>query len=137
MKSELKKQLVPDQVLPRFNILLFPYSQWRKVIQELNMKSRQSGKINSAIFVNLMESTPIFGNVIEMTTEKLKQNIVDLLKDPVGLKQKLEKERIFNVKKALELTHAMAIIPTDMGLPLVLDVSMPMVVSLEGIIFFL
>ena len=107
-------------------------SQWRKVIQELNLKSRQSGKINSAIFVNLMESTPIFGNVIEMTTEKLKQNIVDLLKDPVGLKQKLEKERIFNVKKALELTHAMAIIPTDMGLPLVLDVSMPMVVSLEG-----
>ena len=26
MKSEFKKQLVPDRVLPRLNILLFPYS---------------------------------------------------------------------------------------------------------------
>lgn len=107
-------------------------SQWRKVIQELDLKSVQSGKINSAIFVNLLETTPIFGNVIELTTQKLKQNIVDLLKDPVALKQKLEKERIFNVKKALKLSQAMALIPTDMGIPLVLDVTMPMVVSVEG-----
>ena len=101
-----------------------------------DLKSVQSGKINSAIFVNLLETTPIFGNVIELTTQKLKQNIVDLLKDPVALKQKLEKERIFNVKKALKLSQAMALIPTDMGIPLVLDVTMPMVVSVEGTYIF-
>jgi len=107
-------------------------SQWRKVIQELDLKSVKSGKINSAIFVELLETTPIFGNVVEMTTQKLKQSIVDLLKDPVALKEKLEKERVIDVKKALKLSQVMALIPTDMGLPLVVDVTMPMLVSVKG-----
>ena len=110
------------------------FSQWRKVIQELDLKSVKSGKINSAIFVELLETTPIFGNVVEMTTQKLKQSIVDLLKDPVALKEKLEKERVIDVKKALKLSQVMALIPTDMGLPLVVDVTMPMLVSVKGIL---
>ena len=68
-----------------------------------------------------------------MTTQKLKQSIVDLLKDPVALKEKLEKERVIDVKKALKLSQVMALIPTDMGLPLVVDVTMPMLVSVKGI----
>ena len=110
------------------------FSQWRKVIQELDLKSVKSGKINSAIFVELLETTPIFGNVVEMTTQKLKQSIVDLLKDPVALKERLEKERVIDVKKALKLSQVMALIPTDMGLPLVVDVTMPMLVSVKGIL---
>ena len=107
------------------------------MIQELDLKSVKSGKINSAIFVELLETTPIFGNVVEMTTQKLKQSIVDLLKDPVALKEKLEKERVIDVKKALKLSQVMALIPTDMGLPLVVDVTMPMLVSVKGIWYYI
>merc|ERR1712226_948686 len=75
---------------------------------------------------------PHLWKCVEMTTQKLKQSIVDLLKDPVALKEKLEKERVIDVKKALKLSQVMALIPTDMGLPLVVDVTMPMLVSVKG-----
>jgi hypothetical protein len=109
------------------------HSEWKKVIQKLNIKTRESDKISMAAYLRVLEATPIFGNIFEMTVSELKEKLNNLLKDPRALiKSELNgKEHRLIAKHTLDLSPVMALIPTDMGLPIEMELHMPVVASLD------
>ena len=104
------------------------HSEWQKVIQKLNIKTRESDKISMAAYLRVLEATPIFGNIFEMTVSELKEKLNNLLKDPRALiKSELNgKEHRLIAKHTLDLSPVMALIPTDMGLPIEMELHMPL-----------
>ena len=107
-------------------------SEWKKVIEKLSIEARKSEKLSGSVFLNIFETTPIFANFADLTVPFLKEKMVKLFKNPASLKEKLSQPQQFNVKKAFELTKTHIMIPTDMGLPLIVDIRLPTVLSAEG-----
>ena len=107
-------------------------SEWRKVIEKLNIKTRDSSKMSGAVFVNLMETTPFFANFAEMTTKQMKEEVIRIFKDRQSVKEMIEQERKISLRTAGEQFKAQNLIPSDMGIPIIINNRMPVVSSVEG-----
>jgi len=108
-------------------------SEFQRIIRKLNIESRQSSdKMSGALYAQWMESAPFFVNMQEMTTKTLKEKINRIFENPEELKRKLSEEQKFQYKHTADMTSYQALIPTDMGFPIILDVHMPYIVSMEG-----
>merc|ERR1711899_261495 len=109
------------------------HSEWRKVMQKLNIKTRESDKVSVAAYLRILEATPLFGNIFEETVQSLKEKINNIFTNPRAfIKSELNgKEHRLIAKHAMDLSPVMALIPTDMGLPLEMELHMPVVASLD------
>lgn len=109
-------------------------SEWRKIVEKLNIKSRiDSDNVSGAGFFRLQEATPLFGNFHELTVKSIKELINDLFQNPQALKEKiLANEHKLVFRRTINLSPYMALIPTDMGFPLNIEVHYPIVVSMDS-----
>ena len=108
-------------------------SEFSRIIQKLNIEPRQSSnKMGGALYAQWLESAPFFANMQEMTTETLKTKINEIFANPEELKSKLSGEKKFSLHHAADMSSYQALIPTDMGFPIIIDVHMPYLVSMEG-----
>ena len=109
------------------------HTEWRKVMQKLNIKTRENDKVSVAAYLRILEATPFFGNIFEETVHSLKEKINNIFTDPRAfIKSELNgKEHRLIAKHAMDLSPVMALIPTDMGLPLEMELHMPVVASLD------
>merc|ERR1711881_167057 len=107
--------------------------EWRKVMQKLNIKTRENDKVSVAAYLRILEATPLFGNIFEETVQSLKEKINNIFTNPRAfIKSELNgKEHRLIAKHAMDLSPVMALIPTDMGLPLEMELHMPVVASLD------
>ena len=108
-------------------------SEFQRILRKLNVEPRQSSdRMSGALYAQWMESAPFFVNMQDMTTKVLKEKINKIFENPEELKQKLSEERKFQYKHTADMSQYQALIPTDMGLPIIIDVHMPYIVSMEG-----
>ena len=108
-------------------------SEFSRIMQKLNIEPRQSlNKIGGSLYAQWMESSPFFVNMQEMTTETLKTKINEIFANPEELKAKISGPKMFNIKHTADMSSYQATIPTDMGFPIIMDVHMPYLVSMEG-----
>jgi hypothetical protein len=107
-------------------------SEWRQIIQKLNIKAQESGKMSGAAFLSMMETTPLFANFEQMSTELLKEKIAPFLRDPQSLKSKVCGETRFTRQRTIDMAPAEFLVPTDMGFPLNIEVHTPVVMSFKG-----
>nr|ADD73552.1 vitellogenin 2 [Paracyclopina nana] len=109
------------------------HSEWRKVIEKLGINARNSdNKISGSFFLNIMESTPLFMNFEHLTTQTLKEQAEKLMRSPNQIKEILSEEKPFSCVSALDMANYEAVLPTDMGFPLLIEVHMPVILSLQG-----
>ena len=108
-------------------------SEFSRIIQKLNIEPRQSSnKMGGAVYAQWLESAPFFANMQEMTTETLKTKINEIFANPEELKSDLSGEKKFALHHTADMTSYQGLIPTDMGFPIIIDVHMPYLVSMEG-----
>merc|ERR1712018_457883 len=81
-------------------------SEWRKVIEKLNIKTRDSDRMSGAAFLNYMETTPLFANFVDMSTKDIKEELNRMFRDPQSMKERMEQERRISLKSAVELVKA-------------------------------
>lgn len=110
-------------------------SEWKQVIEQLKIKTRQGSDTEGVFFANFFENAPFFYNFQTQTKRMLRQKIRQLIKNPQeALSQQLKNgnNNNFNFQRALDLSPVEFFIPSDMGLPIVIEVHMPVVLSIRG-----
>ena len=108
-------------------------SQWRKIAQELNIQPRDTNdKMSGAAFMRVQETTPLFANFQDMTVEALKEKINEIFENPQQLKESITgKQHQVHIKRAANLAPYYGMVASDMGMPLTIEVHMPIVASLD------
>lgn len=106
--------------------------EWKKILEELKLKARESGTMDAALFLRFFESSPIFYNLDKMTPEQLKEKISPFLTNPHKLKDKLCGDFPLNFQQTLDRTPTTFMIPSDMGFPIVIEVTTPVALSVRG-----
>jgi len=115
-------------------------SQWVKIVEQLRIKSRQSptsDKMSGAFFATFLESSSVFLNFDKITSEMLREKISPLLHGSNPLKELKEKvcgRTPLNFQKTIDLTPTVFLIPSDLGLPINIEVHAPVTVSFRGAI---
>jgi hypothetical protein len=105
------------------------HSEWRKAIDELDIKTRDSDKPTSAFYLNLFEDYPLFRTFKSSSSQILKEKVMSVLQKG---KDKVCGSTPVNFQRMHDLTPAEFTVPSDMGLPMVIEVHMPVTVSARG-----
>jgi len=104
--------------------------EWRKVVEKLNIEPRRdSDRPEGALYLNLFETTPIFKSFARESSEALKEKIHRVLRNPASL---MGENKKISYQRMLNLAPTIINIPSDMGLPIAIEIHMPMVMSLQG-----
>jgi hypothetical protein len=108
------------------------HKEWRQVIEELKIKTRQEPDTEFAIFLNLFEDSPMFYSFQAESKQMLRQKVSKLLRGQASLQQTIEDLKYMNFQKVFDINPSEFSIPSDMGLPIVIEIHMPVTVSLRG-----
>lgn len=111
--------------------------EWRRVVEKLKIKERkETGRPEGNLYLNVFETTPIFYNFVEESSQSLREKVRDMMENPDKLIKKfisgdsssdqVSFQRLFN------LAPSFYSIPSDMGLPINIEVNMPVVLSAQG-----
>ncbi len=112
--------------------------EWRKVVEKLNIDTRRGDNYErpeGALFLNVFETYPIFKSFAKESTESLKHQIKRVLKNPFSLMEKLRGSSgsdLISYQRMFNLAPSIVMVPSDMGLPIVVEVHMPLVLSVRG-----
>nr|ALO75637.1 vitellogenin 2 [Tigriopus kingsejongensis] len=107
-------------------------AEWKHVIEQLRIKSREGSNVESVLYMNIMESAPIFMSLEATSSEMIREKIAGFLENPSTLRQKLEGQTEINYQRIFDLSPTEMMIPSDMGFPIVIEVHMPITFSLRG-----
>jgi hypothetical protein len=100
--------------------------EWRQILEQLKVKARESGPMNGALFLRWFESAPIFYNFDKLTHKQLREKLSPLLSNPESMKEKLCGSFPLNFQQTMDR------IPNVMGFPIVIELLMPVAVSIRG-----
>ena len=106
--------------------------EWEKILEQLKLKVRENGPMDGTFFLRWFESSPIFYNFDKMTPKQLREKIAPLLSNPEQIKDKLCGNFPLNFQQTLDRTPTVFMVPSDMGFPIVIEVLMPVAVSIRG-----
>jgi hypothetical protein len=107
-------------------------NEWEKILEELKLKVREDGPMDGAFFLRWFESSPIFYNFDKLTPKQFREKIAPLLSNPRMIKDKLCGNFPLNFQQTLDRTPNVFMVPSDMGLPIVIEVHMPVALSVRG-----
>ena len=107
-------------------------NEWEKILEELKLKVRENGPMDGAFFLRWFESSPIFYNFDKLTPKQLREKIAPLLSNPKMIKDKLCGNFPLNFQQTLDRTPTVFMVPSDMGFPIVIEVLMPVALSVRG-----
>lgn len=105
------------------------HSEWRKVIDELGIKTRESEQPSSVFYMNLFEDFPFFRSFQSSSSQLLKEKVLSVMRSG---KDKMCGTTPVNFQRMHDLSPSEFTIPSDMGLPIVVEVHMPVTVSVRG-----
>jgi len=106
--------------------------EWEKILEELKLKIRENGPMDGAIFLRWFESSPIFYNFDKLTPKQLQEKIAPLLSNPRMIKEKLCGNFPLNFQQTIDRTPNVFMVPSDMGFPIVIEINMPVALSVRG-----
>jgi len=109
------------------------HKQWKKVIEELNLKTQgKDGPMDGAFWLRLFESAPIFYNFDKSSAKDIREMIRNFMRDPLRVAEKVCGDYPINIQRALDMAPNEFLTPSDMGFPIIVEVRLPTVVSIKG-----
>jgi len=108
------------------------HSEWRKVVQDLNIRSRTDAPFHSHLYMKAHDDIMATFGIHQTTIDSWMQKMKTSLLNPMSLLSSVCGKTTFNVNKALNLMPTEVMIASEMGLPIILEAHMPQVVSLQG-----
>jgi len=106
-------------------------SEWNSIIEKLQLKTRETESLSGAAFIQLFDSGILFKGFTERTTELLHKKLSKVLKNPSSVLP-TGNEMSVNVQKTFDISPVEMMIPSDIGLPITIEVRAPVTVSMVG-----
>lgn len=107
-------------------------SEMKEVISKLRIETRENPTFKGALIMNFFEDATFFRSFDEHSNSMLREKIVPYLRNPSLLKEKLIGNGQLNFQRMMDLAPTEILIPSDMGLPIILEVHMPVALSITG-----
>ena len=108
------------------------HPEWREMISALDIQKLESSPFGAGIWAKLFDDVQVVGGLNMRHVEPMLQNLEQFASEPRSLKGKLCGKHPINMVKVNNWAPTEILIPSDMGLPIVMEVQMPAVLALRG-----
>merc|ERR1712223_1305158 len=102
--------------------------EWRETIEKLRIKVRENRTPEAYVHMRLFEDSTLFSSLSTQTVEHMKS----VLRNPGLLKNSLSGESTFNWQRVVDLSPYEQMVPSDLGLPIFVEMKRPTVASFRG-----
>merc|ERR1719219_266943 len=102
--------------------------EWRETIEKLRIKVRENRTPEAYVYMKLFEDSTLFSSLSTHSVEHLKS----VLRNPGLLKDSLSGESTFNWQRVVDLSPYEHMVPSDLGLPIFVEMKRPTVASFRG-----
>merc|ERR1719220_1183860 len=102
--------------------------EWREAIEKLRIKVRENRTPEAYVYMKLLEDSTLFWSLSTRSVEHLK----NVLKNPSLLKSTLSGESTFNWQRVVDLSPYEQVVPSDLGMPIFMEMRRPTVASVRG-----
>merc|ERR1719249_495085 len=106
-------------------------TEFSKILEKLNVKPVESKVMSINAFGQMGETGILFGSISEQASRLINEKIVQLIQNPSTLLSGQTEMKV-NFQKTIDLSPVQIMFPSDMGLPVQVEVNAPVTVSLLG-----
>merc|ERR1711931_176430 len=108
--------------------------EWKNMISSLYLKSSEETPFVGGIWTRILDDVQLIHGVSESEIVPLLRKIKETVMKPETLKSKVCGKTPINLVKVSNVAPTVAFLPSEMGLPILLERSMPSVISTRGFI---
>ena len=108
------------------------HPEWRETIETLGLKPVDDIPYNSGVWLKLFDDVQYFLGVNGENIDSILQSLKQYAMEPRSLKEKFCGTTPYNLVKLNNVAPTEIIVPSDMGLPIFVEVHMSALVSLRG-----
>merc|ERR1712198_351612 len=105
--------------------------EFSKILEKLNVKPVESKVMSINAFGQMGETGILFGSISEQASRLINEKIVQLIQNPSTLLSGQTEMKV-NFQKTIDLSPVQIMFPSDMGLPVQVELNAPVTVSLLG-----
>jgi len=110
------------------------HPEWRSMISSLNIRPTEETPFIGGIWTKLVDDIQFIHGVNTRDVEPVLRKIKEMVVDPQSVKRTVCGKTPVNLVKVNNVAPTTVLIPSEMGLPILIEVSMPSVLSTEGYI---
>merc|ERR550519_2094421 len=110
------------------------HPEWRSMISSLNIKPTEETPFIGGVWTRLVDDIQLIHGVNTRDVEPVLRKIKEMIVDPQSVERTVCGKMPVNLVKVNNVVPTTVLIPSEMGLPILIEVSMPSVLSTEGYI---
>lgn len=108
------------------------HAEWKKVVSSLQIQPRAGQPLAGLVFVRMMENVNFMHSVDGVLFSKVQEKLTRYMKKPAELLKTICGETAFNLPRTADLMPTEIMLPSDIGLPIIVQVNMPVAGSVSG-----
>merc|ERR1712198_528094 len=108
------------------------HPEWRSMISSLSIRPTEEIPFIGGLWTRIIDDIQLIHGVSARTVEPVLRKIKELVMDPQSVKQTICGKLPINLVKVNNVAPTTVLVPSEMGLPILIEVSMPSVISTEG-----
>ena len=108
------------------------HPEWRNIISAINLKSAKDTPFIAGIWTKLFNDVQFTSGLDSHMLEPMLKSLKQSLSEPQQLRGKMCGRTPLNFVKLNDWSPSEVLIPSDMGLPILIEVHMPVLLSVQG-----
>jgi len=110
------------------------HPEWRSIVSNLNIKPTEETPFIGGVYARLVDDIQLIHGVSTKDVEPVLRKIKEAVMEPQSIKHKVCGKLPINLVKVSNVAPTTVLIPSEMGLPILIEVSLPSVLSTKGYI---
>jgi len=108
------------------------HAEWRQIVQDMNIQARTGVPFKTTFFTQAFDDMVTMFGFGQGYMESLKTEMKSYLRNPRSMLQSFCGVKPFNINQAFNLMPTEMVFPTELGLPVIVVVHQPHVLSFQG-----
>merc|ERR1711970_775048 len=108
------------------------HPEWKELIEALDVSPVEEESLDASLWARLSDDVQFVYAANLKTVDLIKEHIKETLKAPGKMLEKVCKKTPININKAFEYLPYQAMIPSDLGFPIVVETQATQLISLMG-----
>merc|ERR1712168_1269599 len=106
--------------------------EWKNLISSMNLKPTEEGPLLVGFWTKIMDDVQVQYGVGKPQIESLLTTVRDYVREPESIKQKVCGKTPINLVKLDDVSSTTILIPSEIGLPILIEVNTPTVLYTQG-----
>merc|ERR1712033_146927 len=108
------------------------HPEWRSIYSSLNIRPTEETPFIGGVWTRLVDDIQFIAGVNTRDIEPVLRKIKEVVMEPETIKRTICGKLSINLVKVNNVAPTTVLVPSEMGLPILIEVSMPSVLSTEG-----